>query len=45
MIYQNTQIENTQNKFFSAIKELQLGKLLRSSNISKFCGVPAFEVF
>ena len=45
MIYQNTQNENTQNQFSRAIKELQLGKLLRQSNITKNCGVPAFEVF
>ncbi|MCH5251221.1 MAG: hypothetical protein J1E98_14890 [Lachnospiraceae bacterium] len=45
MIYQNTEIENTQNKFSDAIRELQIGKLLRSSNITKNCGIPAFEVF
>lgn len=45
MIYQNNQIENTQNQFSNAVKELQIGKLLRKSNIKKSCGVPAFEVF
>ena len=45
MIYQNTEIENTQNRFSNAIKELQLGKLLRKANITKNCGVSAFEVF
>ena len=45
MIYQNTEIENIQNKFSDAIRELQIGKLLRSSNITKNCGIPAFEVF
>lgn len=50
MIYQNTQNENTQNKntqnsFSNAIRELQMGKLLRQSNIKKNCGIPAFEVF
>ena len=45
MIYQNTKIENTQLQFSNAIKELQIGKLLRSSNIRKSCGVSAFEVF
>ena len=40
MIYQNTQNENTQNQFADAIKELQLGKLLRKANISKDCGIP-----
>ena len=39
------QNENTQNEFSYAIKELKLGKLLRQSNITKSCGVPAFEVF
>ena len=45
MIYQNTQNENTQNQFANAIKELQLGKLLRTANITKNCGIPAYEVF
>lgn len=45
MINQIKQNENTQNKFSAAIKELQIGKLLRSSNITKNCGIPAFEVF
>ena len=45
MIYQNESIENTQNQFSNAIRQLQLGKLLRSSNITKNCGVPAYEVF
>ena len=45
MIYQNTQTENTQNQFSNAIRELQLGKLLRKANITKNCGIPAYEVF
>lgn len=45
MINQNTQSENTQNKFSKAISELQIGKLLRKSNITKSCGVSAYEVF
>ena len=45
MINQNTEIEKTQNQFSIAMKELQLGKLLRKSNIIKSCGVPAYEVF
>ena len=45
MINQNTQTENTQNKFSKAISELQIGKLLRKSNITKSCGVSAYEVF
>ncbi len=45
MIYQNAEIENTQNRFSNAIKELQMGKLLRKANITKNCGIPAYEVF
>ncbi len=45
MIYQNAETENTQNQFSNAIKELHLGKLLRKANITKNCGVPAYEVF
>lgn len=45
MIYQNAETENTQNQFSNAIKELQCGKLLRKANITKNCGIPAFEVF
>ena len=45
MIYQNNSFENTENQFSKTIKELQIGKLLRKSNIRKSCGVPAFEVF
>ena len=45
MIYQMKQNEHTQNQFSNAIKELQIGKLLRKSNITKSCGIPAYEVF
>jgi hypothetical protein len=45
MIYQNSETENTQNQFSNAIRELQLGKLLRKANITKNCGIPAYEVF
>ena len=45
MIYQNTETENTQNEFSNAIRELQLGRLLRKANITKNCGIPAYEVF
>lgn len=45
MINQMNQNENTQNQFSNAIKELQIGKLLRKSNITKSCGVSAYEVF
>ena len=39
------QNDHTQNKFANAMKELQIGKLLRKSNIIKSCGIPAYEVF
>ena len=45
MIYQNNQNDHTENQFFYALKELQIAKLLRKSNIAKSCGVPAYEVF
>ena len=45
MIYQMNQNEHTQNQFSDAMKKLQIGKLLRKSNISKSCGVSAYEIF
>ena len=45
MIYQNTKNEHTSNEFSHAINELKIGKLLRKSNVTKSCGVSAFEVF
>ena len=45
MINHISQNENTKDDFSKAIKELQIGKLLRRSNISKNCGISAFEVF
>lgn len=45
MINQMNQNENTQNQFSNAIKELQIGKLMRKSNIAKSCGISAYEVF
>ena len=45
MIYQMNQNEQTQNQFSDAVKELQIGRLLRKSNISKSCGISAYEVF
>ena len=45
MIYQMKQNEHTQNQFSDAVKELQIGNLLRKSNISKSCAVSAYEVF
>lgn len=45
MIYQNTEKDHTSNEFSKTIKELKIGKLLRKANITKSCGIPAFEVF
>lgn len=45
MINQMNQNYHTQNKFSDAIKELQIGKLMRKSNITKSCGISAYEVF
>lgn len=40
-----SQNENTQNRFSYAIRELQIGKMLRKANITKACGISAYEVF
>ena len=45
MIYQINDFENTSRTFSSAIKELQIAKILRKSNVVKSCGVSAYEVF
>ena len=45
MINQMNSNDHTPNKFSYALKELQIGKLLRKSNITKSCGVSAYEVF
>ena len=45
MIYQNTKLEHIQTQFSNAINQLKFGKLLRSSNITKNCVVPAYEIF
>lgn len=45
MINQISQNENTKNQFSYAIRELQIGKLLRKANITKSCGISAYEVF
>lgn len=45
MINHISQNENTKDDFSKTIKELQIGKLLRHSNITKNCGISAFEVF
>ena len=45
MINQMGQNENTQNQFSDAIRERKVGKLLRKANITKSCGISAYEVF
>ena len=45
MINQMNQNNHTPNAFSNAFKELQIGKLMRKSNITKSCGVSAYEVF
>lgn len=44
MIYQNDKKRNSQNQFSTALKELQIGKLMRKSNITKSCGISAYEI-
>ena len=45
MIYQNDKKENPQNQFAKAFKDLQIGSFMRKSNITKSCGVSAYDVF
>ncbi len=45
MINQMKQNDHTQNQFSTAFKELQIGRLMRKSNIQKSCGISAYEVF
>lgn len=45
MINQMNTNDHTGNQFFHALKELQIAKLLRRANITKTCGVSAYEVF
>ena len=45
MIYHSDKNENPQNLFSETIRELQLGRLLRRSNLTKSFGIPAYEVF
>ena len=45
MINQTSQNENTQNQFSNAIRELHIGTILRKANITKSCGISAYEVF
>jgi len=45
MINQMNQNDHTQNKFSDTMKQLQIGKMLRKSNITKSCGISSYEVF
>lgn len=45
MINQMSQNDHTPNTFSNAFKELQIGKIMRKSNITKSCGISAYEVF
>lgn len=45
MINYNDHFDHTENQFFTAMKELKLGMLLRQSNVTKSCGIPASQVF
>lgn len=45
MINQMNANDHTENQFFHALKELQIAKLPHKSNITKSCGVSAYEVF
>lgn len=45
MINQNTTFENPENQFAKAFKELQLGKILRTTGVRKAQGASAYEVF
>lgn len=45
MINQMKQNDHTPNKFSDTMKQLQIGKLLRKSNITKSCGISLYEVF
>ena len=44
MINQMNANDHTENQFFHALKELQIVKLLHKSNITKSCGISAYEV-
>ncbi len=45
MINQNTETDYTPIEFSAVVKKLQIGKLLRKSNITKNCGIPSYEIF
>ena len=45
MINQMNTNDHTENQFFHALKELQIAKMHSRANITKSCGVSAYEVF
>jgi hypothetical protein len=45
MINQTNKNDHTPNAFSDAFKQLQIGKMMRKSNIKKSCGISAYEVF
>ena len=45
MIKQINQNDHTPNQFSDAMRQLEIGKRLRKSNMTKSCGVSAYEVF
>lgn len=45
MINHNTSFDHTENLFANTIKDLEIGKMLRKSNIKKACGISAYEIF
>ena len=45
MLPQTSSFDQSHNAILSALKELQIVKLLYRSNIRKNCGIPAFEIF
>lgn len=45
IINQNIENVNTNYEIFSTFKKLGINNILRSSNITKSCGIPTFEIF
>ncbi len=45
MLSQDEVLCQSKNRFFFAIKELFIGRLLRQANIHKSCGIPIIELF
>ena len=45
MLSQDEVLYQSKNRFFFAIKELSIGRLLRQANIRKSCGIPIIDLF